>query len=134
MAFEDLLLPDAEVLTNEYIPYTVGSSLLYELALIDDNDSLFSFAAGFTAALTLNTRAGVNVAGFTQTLTDGRRIDLSLVDGRNVAIRSTPAGLSMLAGYVYRPLAFNLVLTRTSDGLAVDVMRDCFVIPYPAHD
>lgn len=135
MAFEDLLDGDARVIAGETFTHTIGASLRIPVAVVDSDDTLMSFASGYTATMTLNGREGANIATFTNTLAAGRVIDLNPSEsGASLVIRSTPVGLSALSSHVNRPLIFNLLLTRTSDGLAVDVMRGCYLYPTPQHN
>ena len=133
MSFEDLLLPNAEVLAGEYLSYVTGTSLLFPLA-VEDGGTLMSFASGYTATMTLNLGDGTDVLTWTNVATGGRVIDLNPTEAASLVIRSTPAGMATLDTYRRQALAFNLIVTRTSDGLAVDLMRDCFIIPLPEHD
>lgn len=134
MPFQDLLLPNAEVVAGEYFPYTLDSSLHIPLSIEDTNGSLMSLASGYTATLTLNMPDDTNVLTFTQALVGGRIINLNPGPDASLIVQSTPAGMAALEPHVRRALAFNLIVTRTSDGLAVDVMRDCFLVPQPDHD
>lgn len=136
MAFEDLLLPNAYIEKGEFYEYVVGESL-YIPGVAEDNDdarTMFDFSTGYTAAMTLNLPDGTDVLDFTQTLTSGRQIDLTKTTSRNYAIRSTPAGVAALSAYVGRALVFNLIVTHTASGIAVALIRECFIVPKNQND
>lgn len=135
MSFEDLLLPEADVIAGEFIPYVVDTTFYYPLAVIDVDNSLMKFASGYTAVMTLNLANDTDVLRFTHVLTEGRQVDLNpSLSGASLVIRSTPDGMAAVEPYVRRPLAFNLIVTRTSDGMAVDLMRECYIVPSPDYD
>lgn len=131
MPFNDLVWPNAEIMRGEHIPYTLGTTFWYPLSIIDTDGSLMSLTSGYTASMTLNLPDDTNVIAWTQSLVSGRIINLTPLVDATLVIQSTPAGMTTLASYLERPLAFNLTITNTSSGIATDVMRRCFIIPKP---
>lgn len=136
MSFEELLFPDAEIIVGESIPVTLGVSTWYPVTVIDSDESTMRFTSGYTATMTLNNSDGANITTLTNASgASGRSVNLTpLIAGPSFVIQFNAAGAAILAPYLRRRLVFNLVMTRTSDGLPIDLMRDCFIVPQSAND
>lgn len=135
MSFDDLALPNAVILKGEFFDQVVSSNLYIPIAVEDTDGSLFDWSTGYTATMTLNRADGTNVVTITNTLTNGRQIDLNPPEDATLVIRGTVAGIrTLLEPHVGRSLTFSLKVTRTADLFAVDVMRDCAIRPLSAND
>ncbi len=127
MPFEDLLLPNARIVTGETFNYTVDTTFYLPVVVQDADDSIMSFATGYTATMTLNLPDDTNVLTFTNVATGGRQINLAASANKSLVVTGTDVGMAAVEPYTNRALSFNLIVRRTSDGFAADVLRSCYL-------
>jgi len=106
----------------------VGTTWQITWTVVDDNDANVNMTTGYTAIATFSDGA-TTIATFTETASNGRQIDISTSGA--VVFRCSPTGTAPFAAYVGRALEFNLIVTRTSDGKAVAIVRNSFLEPKP---
>lgn len=124
--FDDLIDPLFVPPTNQAAdPHVVGTSLNVLVTVRDGSGTLINFTTGYTAVVTPYVKRNTALSTFTQTLTSGRQIVLG---NGTVAMQCTPAASSALfAPYVGQTVRMTLIVTRTSDGKAAPIWRECYL-------
>lgn len=106
--------------------HVIGTTLDIRLAVLDGDGADVDLSSGYTASMQPHVKRGtIALSTFTQTLTGGRQI---LLEDGYVTVRATPAASEAMFGpYAGQVATITLIVTRTSDGAAVPMFRDCFL-------
>ena len=125
--FEDLLDPLYTPPTNQTAePHVIGTSLNILVTVLDGANNPINFTSGYTAIVTPHVqRRQTALAAFTHALTGGRQVVLG---NGTIAMTATPAASTTTFGpYAELNAVMTLIVTRTSDGKAATIWRECIL-------
>ena len=106
-------------------PHVIGTSLNILVTVLDGDNNPINFTAGYTAIVTPYVRRQTALAAFTHALTGGRQVVLG---NGTVAMTATPTASTTTFGpYAELNALMTLIVTRTSDGKAAAIWRECIL-------